>query len=147
MCESDIMPGTYIPFKNPIHIGKLPNIPGSSAVLNFPEELPPDATEVFIYAFATTHDASGEFRRLFFEIFTIGEGDVKYAQFMNIAVGPSIACNSENMWFPVSTKKNMTATLISASGYSSCKCIAYKKKGAKVDDMSEYSDVFLLGYR
>ena len=83
-------------------IGQLPDIPGNSVPLDFGNvNIPSDATEVLIYSFATTHDASATFRRLYYEMFTTGPDGIEYKQYMNIAAGPNVAINSENMWFPV----------------------------------------------
>ena len=112
--------------------------------------IPPQAKEVFVYMFVTTHD-EGEFHRGYYEISTDKEASggekVHYAQYMNVATGQGIAAvNSANMWFPVTGDGLLTVKLIHAGGEK--KSIAAKMVPGKKDVLNNnWSEVFVIGYR
>ena len=123
-------------------MGVLPEFPAQVKTYNLSVDggIPPEAKEVFVYAFVTTHAGDGEFQRGYYEMSTsllAGVEPIQYKQYMNVATGNGVtAVNSSNMWFPVADGQ-LTIKLIHPG--DSKKSIAAKQK--------DWSEVFVIGYR
>jgi len=137
----------YIPVVR--SMGVLPELPDQEISYDLFRSggLPVEAKEVFVYSYITTH-GDGEFQRGYYDMSTakkVGEHEVKYAQYMNVATGQGMmAVNSSNMWFPVADGV-LTIKLIHAGDKK--KSIAAKMAPGKTDVLNDSSEVFVIGYR
>ena len=131
-------------------MGVLPEFPDQVKTYNLSVDggIPPEAKEVFVYAFVTTHAGDGEFQRGYYEMSTsllAGVEPIQYKQYMNVATGNGVtAVNSSNMWFPVADGQ-LTIKLIHPG--DSKKSIAAKIPGGSKEPHKDWSEVFVIGYR
>ncbi|XP_022777874.1 uncharacterized protein LOC111319342 [Stylophora pistillata] len=138
----------WVPIKNPVSIGKLPEtVTEEPIVLSLDKAVPNGAEEVLIYTFITSK-GEGDFQRYYYNIYTSQDGR-DYSQYMNIATGQDMnVINSANLWFPIKTSdRNLRVILVPAYDPNGAKKSKIKHIAGKLQEREDWSDVFVIGYR
>ena len=120
--------------------------------------VPADATEVLIYFFISVRDSNLHgVQRAFYEMITC-DGSVEYAKYMNaIFTKHDYVMNSENMWLPLGTKKELKVKLSTVPWPPECKKSnrrthksleeAKKDYVECKDDDPIFAEFFIIGYQ